>query len=376
MRLPDGGQGPGGERVSPPERRDPPPAARSSLHGGGLWVGTLLSVACLAFFAWNAQWADIGRALAEVRSLDVLLAAACILSSLVGRAWRWKVLLGTELPTSFRHRLTATAIGFMGNNVFPGRLGEPLRCFALSRLEPRVTFSAAIGTAVVDRVFDLVATLVALAIFLLLSPAALEDAVSDGDLLAKIRAVAWVFAAGLAVAFGVLFVVAHRPDRSRALAIGVLRFLPRPVSDKAAGIVEAFTAGLTSLRSLRAIGMSLFFTSFIWLAILFNAFYMLRALGLDHLGVVHALGVMVVLCFAVALPQAPGYLGVFQIASEKTLTGLFGVATPVAQAFAIALWASQVIPVVGAGVVALWIEGFSPSEVRRIEPAGPATPLS
>jgi hypothetical protein len=27
-------------------------------------------------------------------------------------------------------------------------------------------------------------------------------------------------------------------------------------------------------------------------------------------------------------------------------------------------------------VVALWIEGFSPSEVRRIEPAGPATPLS
>ena len=31
---------------------------------------------------------------------------------------------------------------------------------------------------------------------------------------------------------------------------------------------------------------------------------------------------MVVLCFAVALPQAPGYVGVFQIASERTLTGL------------------------------------------------------
>ena len=72
-----------------------------------------------------------------------------------------------------------------------------------------------------------------------------------------------------------------------------------------------------------------------------------------------------VLSFAIALPQAPAGVGVVQIASETTLTALYGMPIGRAKAFAIGLWICQVGVVVGAGLVALWIEGLSLADVRE-----------
>jgi hypothetical protein len=41
------------------------------------------------------------------------------------------------------------------------------------------------------------------------------------------------------------------------------------------------------------------------------------------------------------------------------------VPVPRAQAFAIALWACHVVPLIAAGIVALWLEGLTFADVRR-----------
>ena len=337
-----------------------------------VWIGLLLSFVCLGFFVWKAEWRGIGLAFVEVDPWAVAVAAFCILLSLPGRAWRWKFLLGPYRTASFRHRLTTTAIGFMGNCVFPGRLGEPLRCLMLSKLEPRVTFTAALATIVMERVFDLAATLVALVVFLIGSPLAASADATRADLFQKLRFFGWVFAGGLVVTSAVLLVIARRRGRGDAGVSRLGRLVPDAVRRGASALLASFADGLESLRSPSALALSLCFTVVVWLAILLCNFFMLRAFGFADLGLLPALGLMVVLCFAVALPQAPGYIGVAQIASETTLTGLYGVPAARAQAFAIALWACQLVPIVVAGIVAVWVEGLSFSDVRGGGVTGPS----
>ena len=330
-----------------------------------VWLGVVLSVVCLGVFAWNAEWRAISAAFTQLDAVSVALAALAVLMSVVARAWRWRYLLGPRLPTSFRHRLTTTAIGFMGNSVFPGRLGEPLRCLMLSRLEPAVGFTAALATIVLERIFDLAATLAGLVLFLVLAPIAAVGPTTNVELLDRLRLFGWVFAAALVVACAIVVVVARASAGGRSVASAIGRVLPTAVADRVGTLVDSFVAGLASFRSWRAVGWSLLTTVSVWLCIMLSDYFMMRAFAFTGLGLVHALGLMVVLCFAVALPQAPGYVGVFQIASEHTLTGLYGVPDAGAQAFAIALWACHVMPLIVAGIVALWIEGLTFADVRQ-----------
>jgi uncharacterized protein (TIRG00374 family) len=271
----------------------------------------------------------------------------------VARAWRWKHLLG-GMPISFRHRFTSTLIGFAGNNTLPGRLGEPLRCWVLSRLDRRVSFWKAAGSIVVERVFDLAAALALLVIFLVLAPFPPGAAVHDTAFLARLRHEAFVIGIVLVIAFAALALFA----RSRLHARGGWY----------AAIVArlgAIQEGFAGLRSLRAVAIATLYTVALWTSMVFFEFLMMRAFGLVELGPAHAIGLLVVLSFAIALPQAPAGVGVVQLATETTLTALYGLPDGRAEAFAIGLWLCQVTVVVGAGVVALWVEGLSLADVQR-----------
>ena len=129
--------------------------------------------------------------------------------------------------------------------------------------------------------------------------------------------------------------------------------------------LRSFQEGFAGLRSARAMAACAFFTVVLWTFMVLFEFLMLRAFGFTELGLAHGLGLLVVLSFAIALPQAPAGVGVVQIASETTLTALYGMPIGRAKAFAIGLWICQVGVVVGAGLVALWIEGLSLADVRE-----------
>jgi len=315
-----------------------------------VWVGIALGAACFLVFSWNAEWGDIGRALAGARVSLIGVAAVFLLLTSVARAWRWRWLLGNR-AVSFRHRYTSTLIGFAGNNALPGRLGEPLRCLVISRLDRRVGFWQAAGSILIERMFDLAAALAALAAFLAIAPFAPDAAVRHAALLAQLERHGLLLAGVLVIAAaGAVFVAGRR------IAAG-----PR-----VARLLESLREGFASVRSARAVAASVFFTILLWTSMLAFDFLMLRAFGFDELGPAHALGLLVVLSFAIALPQAPARVGVMQLASETTLTALYDVPLAHAKAFAMALWACQVTVVIAAGAVALWIEGLSLADVRRV----------
>ncbi len=69
------------------------------------------------------------------------------------------------------------------------------------------------------------------------------------------------------------------------------------------------------------------------------------------------------IALTVALPQAPGFIGVFHVAMEKTML-LWGQADANAQGFAIVFWAVSFLPVTIVGVVAIWREGLDWTHLR------------
>jgi hypothetical protein len=66
----------------------------------------------------------------------------------------------------------------------------------------------------------------------------------------------------------------------------------------------------------------------------------------------------VAIALAVVLPQAPGFVGVFHMAIEKTMV-LWGLDVTNSKAFAIIFWAVSFLPVTALGLAAIWHEGLS-----------------
>ncbi len=302
-----------------------------------MWVGVAFGIGCILVFARNARWPDVGRVLAGANVPLILVASAFLLMTSVARAWRWRYLL-REAPVSFRHRLTSTLIGFAGNNTLPGRLGEPLRCWVVSRLDRHVGFWQAAGSIVIERVFDLGAAIFLLVLFMGLAPFPPDAAVRDAAFFARIEEDASITAGVVAVLALVLVLLAGRRLKEGRGWLARIR-----------ARLASLQAGFASLRSVRAVAMSTVFTVVLWGSMVIFELLMLRAFGFTELGPAHAVGLLVVLSFAIALPQAPAGVGVVQLASETTLTTLYGMPLARAQAFAIGLWVCQVTVVVGAG---------------------------
>jgi uncharacterized protein (TIRG00374 family) len=317
-----------------------------------LWLGLAFSVACLVLFVRNAHWAEIRAALAAADVRLLLLGVLCLLTTSPLRALRWRYLLAA--PVSFRHRLTSTLIGFGANNALPGRLGEPIRCFVVSRLDRRVGFWQAAGSIVVERAFDLAAAAALLVIFVYLAPFPPDAAVRQSPIFQSLRSYVVPVSAVLVVGLAALAALARGRIAERA---DWLAPLVRPL--------RRIQQGFACVGSLATVVPAAILTALLWFVMLLFELLMLWAFGFHTLGLRHAVGIIVVLSFAIALPQAPGGFGVVQLASETTLTALYGMPLAQAKAYAIGFWTCQVSTVIAAGVVALWYEGLSLTDIRR-----------
>jgi hypothetical protein len=85
-------------------------------------------------------------------------------------------------------------------------------------------------------------------------------------------------------------------------------------------------------------------------------------LGLPFSG---ALFVQLALSVAVALPQAPGFVGMFQVAASEAAAAFGQGSDGAIGAFAIVLWLINVVPVTVVGLAVLWTSGLSLGALRE-----------
>ena len=94
----------------------------------------------------------------------VLLSLGVIVIGLFARGARWRALLGGALP--FYRAFSITNVSYLVNGVLPLRVGELARAYLATQALPPVPVMKSIGTIIVERLIDVLAVLIILALAL------------------------------------------------------------------------------------------------------------------------------------------------------------------------------------------------------------------
>jgi hypothetical protein len=267
------------------------------------------------------------------------------------RAWRWQYLLNPLKSISLTTLFPIINIGYMGNNVFPLRMGEVLRAVVLKRRED-IAVSASLATIVVERIFDAVVIVG----FVLLNLGQLTALPAEGGLAQIGNLATWavvIFLAGL----GVFILIAMFPKPALSVIHRVINaVLPNRWRESAANIADRFLDGLMSLRSPKDAFMILFTSVLIWLLETGLYWSVEQALGLGlNFGQLMLLNGAVNL--VLLIPAAPGGLGTFDAAVRAMLVA-YGIAAESALGYALVLRIALWVPITIVGAIYFIREGL------------------
>ena len=308
------------------------------------WLGILISGLFLYLALRGLQLQDVLGALRGARYAWLIPGVMVYFMGVIVRAWRWQYLLKPVKSIPFKQSFEIVTIGYMGNNIFPARLGEVLRAVVLKRRED-VPVSASLATIIVERVFDGVVMLA----FVFLNLGALSALEGSSGFVGSIQSLAiW----GAAIFLGVLatfLLAAMFPEPTRKIATWLAeRLVPERFREKLLGIGFKFLNGLEALRSPRE-ALMIFLTSVvIWLFETCKYWFVMHAF--DFQVSFFALMLMNgIVNLATTIPSAPGYVGTFDAPGIAVLEA-FNVEKAVAAGYTLVLHVALWFPITALGL--------------------------
>ena len=306
-------------------------------------LGLVISAVCLYLAFRNVQWSDAVEHARTANYWLLLLATACATGMFPLRARRWRTILDPVAPKlPFGPLWRSTAIGMMVNNVVPLRAGEFARAFALTREVPSVSFSTALASLVVDRVFDAIVVLLLLAISMFAAGFSGTTQIMGGY---SITHLAEAFAVAPLAALLVLYALVFFPDKVIRLFERVARRVSPSIEHRGSGVLHRFADGLSVLRKPTRFIAVFWWTLLHWLLQPLAFWLGLLALGIHVPSPWSAtLFVQGVIVVAVALPSAPGFFGLFELGATVSLA-LFGVSKSDAATWALVFHVASFIPI-------------------------------
>ena len=324
------------------------------------WFGLVISLAFLGVLLARTDFSEIREAFAGA---DYLLAFASVPLYFAGfwiRTMRWHFLLRPVNDVSTRRLYPVVLIGLMANNVAPARVGELVRAYLLGERES-MSKSTALGTIAVDRTFDGLTLVAILGIVTALS------GTNTG-----MRTVGVATALLFFAATSVLVLLALSP-RARVLLWRLLALLPGTFARRVESLLEAFLSGLAAIRRPTMLLLASFTSLGSWLTE--AAMYYVIGLAFDlEVGFQVYLLIVAAANLALSIFATPGGVGPFEFASKQVLLS-FDVAAPTATAYALALHAILLAPIILIGFVLLWSTHMSLGQVLGVPGRTPGEPL-
>ncbi len=328
-----------------------------------LLVGVAVSLGFTVWFLARAHWSELGAALADVHLGWVVVSALVLFTEFLIRAARWRELLWQIAPgVRFGRLFVATTIGMALNVVLPFRAGDFARPWLGSR-ETGTPMLPLFTVAVIERVFDILGLLFVFLVMLVVLP---DTADTHHELVRNLQVYGSIFGVIGVLGLGTFLVLAAQEDRARALFHRLASLAPAPLARKFTTLFDGFVVGLSSVRSRPALWRSAGYSMLHWFNGSLSIYALMMAFGID-LPFAAACFTTVAIALTVALPQAPGFFGVFHMAIAKTLE-LWGQPSGPAEAFAVVMWGVSFLPVTVLGAIFWWREGLSTSLLRGSMP--------
>jgi uncharacterized protein (TIRG00374 family) len=297
-------------------------------------LGFAVTLAALWFSLRRVNFGEVTDVLARADWVVLFgVSVPAYLAAVWLRALRWRHLTDAIQPMPRPALFRAVAVGFMANNIFPLRIGELVRVGFLAR-ETRAPAAAVLATVVLERVIDGLSVLV-------MALGAIAFAEGETE---KFRiAVLWLAPVALVPLAGLIW-LRVAPRSALAFAEFFVRLAPARASEWVMRQLRTFADGLGALRGGAHLTWILVHSIGIWLvASTLPILAAIWAVGLDLGDAMRTLAAgwmtLAALGAAVAVPQAPGFFGLYQAACLMALQP-FGASAE--QAFAIGIAANAV----------------------------------
>lgn len=308
-----------------------------------LWGGLALGLGLMAWFLGSLEWRSLIDVMAEVRWSWIALAAILMLADYAVHAWRWRVLLHHVDPElDWRTLWAATTVLWGFNTLLPLRAGNFLRPAVVS-LRRSIPYTTLLFTSIAEYVCDIFGIVLLILGMIWLIP---ESMIAEGPL-EDIKV--WGTLSGVGALLSLVFVVLLSSRQARTVFERILRPLP---SDRVRGrLLEFFdqlVLGMAAVGNPLRLIQALALTLLVWGGWLLAILATFRAFDLD-IPLVGALFWESSLTLSMLLPQAPGYLGVFQVVTEESLR-LFEAPVAKAEAIALVFWTICFVPITILGV--------------------------
>ena len=329
-----------------------------------LVVGTLVSALTLYLSFRNVPLTQLAAYVKTINYWWIVPAIFLVVVIFCLRTLRWQIILSNIEKIDFWQAFHPLMIGFMINCVLPGRVGELARPVLL-RQKRGVSVTTGIATVAAERIFDIAALILLFAAVFSTVADRPDSAVNYFGIhldSAVLKSVAWGMirlSAALMTFIALLIVGATRrlikacvEKSGRYLAARFPGFQNRimGLSGFMTRIIDNFAAGLSLVRSPVSLLACVGLTILIWGLTALS--YLIFAKGCPgiELSFMELTTVMVVICFAIALPSVPGFWGLWEAAGVFALS-IFGVAQKDALGFTLVNHAAQVFPVIAIGFV-------------------------
>ena len=304
-------------------------------------LGYALSIGCLTWLLHRYDW---GEFRAEVKDLDWKWIALCVLFDLsvyVCHAWRWNLVIRPVEKLPFWRTVQSIYIGLFANEILPLRTGELIRGYLLAHWN-KVHLSVVLASEALERLMDgiyMIAAFLITAHFLKL-PAPIVDVV---------RGMTVVLVLLLA---GLLFVIFYK---QHAHAV---------VSDSRWAVaLRHIVEGVHLMGNWRTLSAAMGAT-FVYMLLQVLSYWALIKGDQMDLSIWAAAAIFVVVRLATVIPNAPGNVGLLNVACVLALS-LFDIEKNVAKSFSIIMLGVLTLPLLIGGAVAVGLTGLNLKEIHQ-----------
>lgn len=333
-----------------------------------LLIGSLISGLTLYLSFRNVPIRQLTTYLGTINYWWLFPTMALLIIAFILRTLRWQIILKSIDRIEFRQAFHPLMIGFMMNCVLPGRVGELARPMLLKQRKG-IPVTTGIATVAAERIFD-IGMLISLFALVFSTVSSRPDLTGDyfgfhlnsavlrTAALGMIRlSVALIICLALfSIGFTRRFlkICIERLARTLATVLPGWRKGIERLSRMVINIMDNFAIGLSLVRNPGDMIACVGLTIFIWLLTAIS--YLVFAKGCPgiNLSFMEMTTVMVVICFAIALPSVPGFWGLWEAGGVFALS-LFGVAEKDSLGFTLVNHATQIFPVIAIGLISALI---------------------
>jgi len=318
-----------------------------------LLLGLIIGLSLLALLFSQLNLRQAWQTLTRLDGRQLLLPLLVTVGGISLRPWRWQAIFPPDVRPGFFACFSVMWVGNMTNNFLPGRGGDLLRCFMVTRQTSLTRASLVLATLVLEKVLDgLVLLAIVLFSFLFFTPP---------QWLTHLEVVSCVVFAG---ALSTLFLLRYRPAYFSALMRSFLkRVRLELLGEKVVPLLIKFGEGLSILSSFKQTVKGFGLTILVWICEAGLIWGLASALQIP-LSLPAAALVSVVLGLGLMIPAAPGSIGTYEFFSVASLR-LFGIGLEGALALTLIMHAWSFIATTFFGLIGLGMSGMSFSQLFK-----------